>query len=603
MSKMRLKPWALSLVAVACSQPKDFYPELTTVPCEAGGICVEVCGDDVRNTGEQCDGDDLGGLSCVTTGYQGGALGCTDACVLDFSNCLPLVLPPTEDSCPLDDATGFVDTDGDSHSDRCDNCPDAYNPEQTDLNGDGLGDKCGSALLLNELEPNDASIPTDMLQTIVLRPTSPIVSVLGASDGESISMSDTDQYVLRASSEGFVRARAKSATGRVFVSTEGHDAAEEITLPISALQDVVLRAQLVQGTPGPYRLSLTWLPEVHCAYPTPWSSEVVDSSSATGGAPSIAVASNGDVHMTYTDPSNQALNYVSNALGFWGMVSIDDSSTLGTQASIALDGFARLHIGFYDITSSSLKHATLSTETWEISTVAFVNTLDSAVSIAVDAGGRARLIYHENGELRLANNMTGDWVWESVDTAGDVGSHADLVLDSIGRIHISYYDATQRHLKYAQGTTGDLTTQIIDAWGDVGRYTSIALDPSGAAHVSYYDALSQRLKYATNAPGFWIREFVAETDSAGASSAIAVDAEGIVHLSFVDGAGQLTHATRFGDFWLTQPIEVMGTASETTAIGIGASGDVHVGFHSGGNLRLARRSCWVRSEPLGLRGD
>jgi len=44
------------------------------------------CGNGGIDTGEACDGDDLGASTCVTEGFDGGTLAC-DACQLDISSC------------------------------------------------------------------------------------------------------------------------------------------------------------------------------------------------------------------------------------------------------------------------------------------------------------------------------------------------------------------------------------------------------------------------------------------------------------------------------------------------------------------------------------
>ncbi len=60
-----------------------------------------VCGDNVQDAGEQCDGSDLGGADCNDFGFVGpNGLLCGDGCVLDPSNCKPecgnMVIEPTE---------------------------------------------------------------------------------------------------------------------------------------------------------------------------------------------------------------------------------------------------------------------------------------------------------------------------------------------------------------------------------------------------------------------------------------------------------------------------------------------------------------------------
>lgn len=53
-----------------------------------------VCGNNIKETGEQCDGDDLGGESCTSLGYSGGILSCNSDCTSNVSQCV-LALSPS----------------------------------------------------------------------------------------------------------------------------------------------------------------------------------------------------------------------------------------------------------------------------------------------------------------------------------------------------------------------------------------------------------------------------------------------------------------------------------------------------------------------------
>jgi hypothetical protein len=46
------------------------------------------CGNGVRETGEACDGADLGGFDCTTLGFQSGTLACDATCRLDTTGCV-----------------------------------------------------------------------------------------------------------------------------------------------------------------------------------------------------------------------------------------------------------------------------------------------------------------------------------------------------------------------------------------------------------------------------------------------------------------------------------------------------------------------------------
>jgi len=51
------------------------------------GDVLPLCGNNTIETGEQCDGSDLDGQTCVSRGYDGGALNCKPDCTFDISGC------------------------------------------------------------------------------------------------------------------------------------------------------------------------------------------------------------------------------------------------------------------------------------------------------------------------------------------------------------------------------------------------------------------------------------------------------------------------------------------------------------------------------------
>ncbi len=65
------------------------------------------CGNGVKESGEQCDGSDLGGESCTSQGFDGGTLSCRSDCTFDTSGC-------TESKPACSDG---IDNDGDGATD------------------------------------------------------------------------------------------------------------------------------------------------------------------------------------------------------------------------------------------------------------------------------------------------------------------------------------------------------------------------------------------------------------------------------------------------------------------------------------------------------
>lgn len=68
-------------------------------------IKITVCGNNIKETGEQCDGSDLGGATCQSLGYPGGTLSCRADCTFNTSGCTtagggggPAYIPPPSET-------------------------------------------------------------------------------------------------------------------------------------------------------------------------------------------------------------------------------------------------------------------------------------------------------------------------------------------------------------------------------------------------------------------------------------------------------------------------------------------------------------------------
>lgn len=80
---------------VSCNLGADVYEEVNDVFCHHDlracdappPVICEVCGNGVREGGEACDGNDLGGASCQGLGFDGGVLACDASCMIGTTMC------------------------------------------------------------------------------------------------------------------------------------------------------------------------------------------------------------------------------------------------------------------------------------------------------------------------------------------------------------------------------------------------------------------------------------------------------------------------------------------------------------------------------------
>ena len=207
-------------------------------------------------------------------------------------------------------------------------------------------------------------------------------------------------------------------------------------------------------------------------------------------------------------------------------------------------------------------------------------------SLSLDQHNRPCVSYYDasNKQIKYASFDGTNWQKTIVQAGGasGVGKFTSLSIDPSGRHSITCYDADRAALTYAGWLVPfwSQTTEVVHAGTDVGKYSSLTRNHSGNLCVSYYDPHNAALQYACLTGSTWQIQTV-DSPAVGQYSALAIDEHGRGNIAYYDAArGSLKYAGWTTSFW--------ENAFETVETG---GGDDLVGHYSSLVLDPTGRLC------------
>ena len=311
-----------------------------------------------------------------------------------------------------------------------------------------------------------------------------------------------------------------------------------------------------------------------------WDIQDVDA----GTKPALALTSNDLPHVAYMLEAQNG--FVKNATlsgGEWSIETVAEGYFYG-PLDIAIGPDDVAHIAYHDHQAAGFQpdkgdaaYAVLRNGEWEIE-AAFDQGHDGWDNrLTVDSSGRPHMSgvdpeeFNGNGVEYYHLTEAGEWVVESVGSGPLTYKYATSVaVDPEGNPHITYFDQKDNDLVLASRGGSDWELAKVDTEGDTGLFASLLIDDTGRFHISYLHRSSDTggvVKYATRAAdeSEWAIAEIDVLDSlsfgfVGARNitSVAVDSDGSPWVAYSDEKA-LKLAIWNGSEWQTETVVDAGS--------------------------------------------
>lgn len=387
--------------------------------------------------------------------------------------------------------------------------------------------------------------------------------------GTSLALDDSGApHISYTAADSSVRYANLAATGWQTTTVSANGWASALTLDAAAQPHVIFFGWAAPGLVYVHRVAASW------------QQSTIAVMANVGGHLAAAAGQAGDLHLAYTDSTNNLLKYAvrpaANTPDGW-QLTVVDAVAGEAYTSLALEPEGAPQLSYY--AGHDLRRARLTPAGWVTETVTTATGRGRATALAIDAAGTAYLATctGDPGEILLAAETADGWVLTPVARGGC--RSAALMLDAAGEPLISYVDGSQA-LRVARHTPAGWTNTPLAAAGRVGDGTALLRSPNDEPLIVFY-ALEHDAILLAHADGAgWMLETVAAGGDAGETPAVASTGSQPPAVAFYDDAGLLRWATPGADGWRTATLASGWRVGLNPAVLV-EPGFVHVCYHDG----------------------
>ncbi|MDZ7815337.1 MAG: CFI-box-CTERM domain-containing protein [Planctomycetota bacterium] len=301
-----------------------------------------------------------------------------------------------------------------------------------------------------------------------------------------------------------------------------------------------------------------------------------------------------------TEPDSIRVGWVFN--GQWRIDVIDSGGQFGQKVNIALDSNDLPWVVYIKDSEAMVAHFDGTEWFSQIVTSSYAAT--NYIDIAIDEYDTAHIAFYGSsiGALIYAQPDGLIWATEEVDDVGNVGLYCSIeVMPILNWPSISYYDSTNRAVKFARLENDVWNIYGVDTNGDVGRNGNLALDPSGVPYICYQvmtEPADMGLRIAWLRPEGWQNIDLSTNSITGYDISIDIDSHGIIHVTYRD-FDTLRYAWYNGVTWGVD-YDVAGTqANGMTNVALDSSGNPSIVFWDGADLKFVDTAAGDYTGPIG----
>jgi len=355
-----------------------------------------------------------------------------------------------------------------------------------------------------------------------------------------------------------------------------------------------------------------------------WSCTTVDAPGWVGRFTSLAIGTDGNPVISYSDRTNENLNFAkcgnSSCTSGNTITIVDSTDIVGwfTSITIGTDGYPV--ISYFSSTTQELKFAKciggncISQGSWSTTIVdktGFTGgNWDTSIAIGTDGLPVISYFDRDDSNLNFANcantdcTSPTDWSTTTIDIVGSVGFYSSIAIGTDGLPVISYVDVGEGILLVAKCgnpscSSGNTTTTIDDSLGVTTGYTSLAIGTDGYPVISYWDFDDNDLKVAkcNDVACSGQDETITLVDSieaVGGHSSIAIGTDGNPVIAYRDASNSSLKFAKCGNPSCTSgntttTLDSVGTNGQYTSIAIGTDGLPVISYQVNWDLKVAKQ--------------